>query len=106
MNWNQDEVKPSIANERSVVVDDGEVIDSTLPNSPTRPVSARVKEQYEHAVEATRGYVAERPLHATLIAATGGAVLTGLLLLLGKQRHAPQRKRHLRHAVRMPWLTR
>ncbi len=84
MNSNDDEAKPTVADEVSSVVDDEQVIFKTLPAHMSH--SPRLKSRVNHAVDVIRGYVIEQPVQAVLIAAAGGAALTALVFAVTKSR--------------------
>jgi len=77
-----DTPRPTLADERSATADDGQVIERTLP-AQAAGVKARMRSGVERVAGATRGYVSQSPLSATMMAAAGGAAVTALLLLAG-----------------------
>lgn len=117
MSWNWNDIennKPTVADDRTAAVDDGEVIDKTARDVPAQahahahPRVHRLRSQLDQAAQAARGHVAQHPLSATLVAAAGAALVTGLLFALGRQQSQVQGLSKLRRTAvaRMPWLAR
>jgi hypothetical protein len=76
------DANPTVADEVSALMDDAEVISKTLPSAPNSMEAGRMKDQFDHAVLATRDFVIEQPVLALLMAAAAGAALTALLSIL------------------------
>ena len=82
MNSGIDNPKPTIADEVSPVVDDGVVIEKTLPAAapPVPPGNL------DNALAAARSYISANPACAALMAAGGGALLMQILVLSLRRR--------------------
>ena len=102
MNWTTDPsaTRPTWADEQSTVVDDGQVIEKTLPVTPEPPIARKLRGQVDKATHHARSYVAQRPLHSTLIAAASGAGLAALVILAGSRANSRvNRERDWRRAL-------
>ncbi|MDM0116849.1 hypothetical protein QTI66_32495 [Variovorax sp. J22R133] len=81
MNSIPNHATPTIADDVSTVIDDDQVIAKTLPVIRSTSTAGQIKDQLNHALDVSRGYVTDNPVHAVLIAAAGSAVLTALLVI-------------------------
>lgn len=113
MSWNVNDIettKPTMADDRSATVGNDEVISKVLPHdsASAKAKMQSLKGQFDHATRAARGHVSQHPLSATLVAAVGGALVTGLLLVLGRQQTQAQGMKRMRKVAvnRLPWLAR
>lgn len=70
------DARPTVADEMSAVVDDAQVIASTLPSNP----APTLREPLDRALDATRDFVIRRPMQAMMIAAAASSVLTMILV--------------------------